>query len=140
MSKNRTRIGRNQLCPCGSLRKHKYCHGRPHNRITEIKNYTDTGEAPVKWVISNNSGTAFFADKDGRIIIFSSKQLSLDIARLDLFKPHVENEINIAGVGPTKWQHLQDTLPYIEVDTRDNAILLIQDRIAARIATQSAAQ
>jgi hypothetical protein len=29
VSGNRPKIGRNQLCPCGSGRKYKQCHGRP---------------------------------------------------------------------------------------------------------------
>lgn len=34
MSKNKTKkIGRNQLCPCGSENKYKFCHGDPSGKI-----------------------------------------------------------------------------------------------------------
>lgn len=34
MGKNKTKkIGRNQLCPCGSGNKHKHCHGHPSGKI-----------------------------------------------------------------------------------------------------------
>jgi hypothetical protein len=138
MSKMRSRVGRNESCPCGSSLKFKKCHGRPEGVgfVPEVQHHIDTGETPVRWVISNDSGTAFFADKDGRIMVFPDKSTAVTIARLDMFSPQAENEINVAGVGPTKWQHLQETLPYIEIVSTENAMALIQERISSQTAAQ----
>ena len=132
--KARTRIGRNETCPCGSGSKYKVCHGKPENSQLrpEIRQYVDQGEYPIKWVIANSVGTSFFADKQNRIMVFSDKQLALEIARLDLFAVQDVNEINIAGVGPTKWAHLQETLPFLEVASKEMAIALIHERIEAQ--------
>jgi hypothetical protein len=134
MSKTRTRVGRNEPCPCGSTTKFKYCHGLAENSqlVPTIKNYIDSGENPIKWVISNDTGTAFFADKQSRIMVFSDKALAVQIAKLDIFATQSPNEINVAGVGPTKWQHLQETLPFLEVPSAEMAIALIQERIEAK--------
>jgi hypothetical protein len=134
MSKTRTRIGRNEPCPCGSTSKFKYCHGRPENSelMPTIKNYIDSGETPVRWVISNDTGTSFFADKQNRIMVFSDKSLAVQIAKLDIFNAQAPHEINVAGVGPTKWQHLQETLPFLEVPSAEMAAALIQERIEAQ--------
>jgi hypothetical protein len=35
----------------------------------------------------------------------------------------------VAGVGPTKWQTLQEKLPYIEVEDAETAVALIRERI-----------
>jgi hypothetical protein len=136
--KTRSRIGRNELCPCGSSRKFKKCHGRPEGAVfvPEVYHHIDTGEPPVRWVISNDAGTAFFADKKGSIMVFSDKALAVEIARLEIFSPQVENEINVAGVGATKWEHLQNTLPYIEVPDSATAVALINERIADKTSAQ----
>lgn len=134
MSKTRTRVGRNESCPCGSNAKFKYCHGlSEHSQLVPtIKNYIDSGESPIKWVISNDTGTAFFADKQSRIMVFSDKALAVQIAQLEIFAAQSQNEINVAGVGPTKWQHLQETLPFLEVPSAEMAVALIQERIEAK--------
>jgi hypothetical protein len=140
MSSIRSRPGRNEPCPCGSTLKYKKCHGRVDAAtdndifVPELAQYVDSGEKPVRWVISNDSGTAFFADKDARILVFATKHAALEIAQLDLFQPQDLNEINVAGVGPTKWQHLQATLPYVEITSAGEALALIHERIAAKSA------
>lgn len=134
--KARNRIGRNELCPCGSNTKFKHCHGRSENSyaVPTRKQYIDAGETPVRWVICNELGTSFFADKDNRILIFTDKQVATDVIRLDLFMSAGDNEINLAGVGPTKWEHLQATLPFIEVSSIEMAAALIQERISDKTA------
>jgi hypothetical protein len=141
MSKNRNRFGRNEACPCGSGSKFKRCHGSPNGvtAVPEVHHYIDEGEAPVRWVISDSNGTAFFADKDGRVMVFADKTVAVQIARLDMFSSQEPNEINVAGVGPAKWQHLQETLPYLEVPTSEMAVTLIQERIAAKSAGEEVA-
>jgi len=140
MSKTRSRVGRNEPCPCGSGSKFKYCHGLPESSqyVPTIKNYIDTGETPVRWVISNDSGTGFFADKQGRIMVFADKATAVQIAQLEIFTPQTDNEINVAGVGPSKWQHLQETLPFLEVLSAEMAIALIHERIEAQQSKYSA--
>jgi hypothetical protein len=69
-------------------------------------------------------------------MVFPDKSTAVTIARLDMFSPQAENEINVAGVGPTKWQHLQETLPYIEIVSTENAMALIQERISSQTAAQ----
>jgi len=131
---NRNRIGRNEPCPCNSGSKFKYCHGRPTNSqiVPMIKQFIDSGEEPIRWLVSNETGTSFFVDKQGRILVFKDKQIAVAVAHLPMFGTQDENEINIAGVGPTKWQKLQETLPYLEVDSFDVAAALITERIEAQ--------
>jgi hypothetical protein len=99
-----------------------------------IKQFIDSGETPVRWAISNQKGTAFFVDKQGRILVFADKQVAVDVAHMSLFSAQTENEINIAGIGPTKWQHLQETLPYVEVASFGVAEALIKERVDAQMA------
>jgi len=127
----RNRVGRNESCPCGSGDKFKRCHGRgPSSRIVpKVKHYTDPGEDAIRWVITNEKNTAFFVDKQGRILVFTKNYIAANIAHLDLFIEQGPNEIRIAGVGPTKFKHLQETLPFIEVDNFELAAALLLERI-----------
>jgi hypothetical protein len=96
--------------------------------------YIDSGESPIRWVIANETATAFFSDVKNRILVFADRQIAVDVIRLELFTGAGDNEINLAGVGPTKWQHLQDTLPFIEVSSLDMAQALLQERISGKTA------
>jgi hypothetical protein len=130
------RIGRNEACPCGSQVKFKRCHGRNSSdaRVPVRQEYIDSGESPIRWVIANETATAFFSDVKNRILVFADRQIAVDVIRLELFTGAGDNEINLAGVGPTKWQHLQDTLPFIEVSSLDMAQALLQERISGKTA------
>ena len=132
--KVRNRIGRNEKCPCESGNKFKYCHGRTEQSIIrpEIKQFIDTGEEPVRWVISSSTGTAFFVDKAGRVLVFPTKAMATEIQRHELFSEQDPNEINVAGVGPSKWAHLQEILPFVEVASVESAVVFIQERIEAQ--------
>jgi len=132
--KVRNRIGRNEQCPCESGNKFKYCHGRNEQSIIrpEIKQFIDTGEEPVRWVISSSTGTAFFVDKAGRVLVFPTKAMATEIQRHELFSEQDPNEINVAGVGPSKWAHLQEILPFVEVASAEAAVVFIQERIEAQ--------
>lgn len=136
--RNRNRVGRNEPCPCGSGGKFKKCHGRPDNSQVEhmVKQFIDSGEEPIRWAITNDTATAFFVDKQGRILVFADRGIAVTIAQLDLFSAQAENEINIAGIGPTKWQHLQETLPFLEVPSLEMALALIKERIEAQAEKQ----
>jgi hypothetical protein len=124
-------IGRNEKCPCGSSIKFKRCHGRNSSdrRVVTRKEYIDAGEIPIRWVIANEKATAFFSDIKNRILVFADRQVAVDVTRLDIFASAGEGEINLAGVGPKKWQHLQETLPFIEVGSLEMAKALLQERI-----------
>lgn len=132
------RIGRNQRCPCRSGRKYKQCcitrQGKPPSFLVPSpgQKVIDYGEDAIRWVICNNTGTSFFVDKQGRILVFSDKAVAQAAATLEVFSDAGPNEINVAGVGKTKWQHLQDTLPHIEVDSLEMAKALIDERLAAQ--------
>ena len=138
MKKNRirNRIGRNEECPCGSRVKFKRCHGRNPGdmRVAVRQQYVDSGESPIRWVIANETATAFFSDIKNRILVFADRQIANDVIHLDLFADSGDNEINLAGIGPTKWQHLQETLPFIEVESFDMAKALLQERISGKTA------
>lgn len=129
--KLRKYIGRNETCPCGSSVKFKRCHGKnpADKRLVTRKEYIDSGESPIRWVIANENATAFFSDIKNRVLVFTARQIAADVIRLDLFASAGEGEINLAGVGSTKWQHLQETLPFIEVSSLDMAKALLQERI-----------
>jgi hypothetical protein len=127
----RNRIGRNEPCPCGSGGKFKRCHGRgPSSTIVpEVKHMIDTGEAPIRWVITNQSATSFFVDKQKRVLVFPDRQMATELAGIELFADQGPNEIHVAGVGPTKWQKMQEMLPFFEVPSLEIAVALIEERV-----------
>lgn len=128
-------LKRNDRCSCGSGKKYKYCciaDAEPQPEFQRAVHYIDSGEEAVRWVISDSSGTKFFSDKDGRVLVFADKAAATGIAMLDDFADQEPGEINVAAVGPTKWQILQDKLPFIEVDNVDVAAALVRERIAAK--------
>lgn len=132
-----TTLKRNDRCSCGSGKKYKYCciaDAVPQPEFQRAVQYIDSGEAAVRWVISDSSGTKFFSDKDGRVLVFIDKATATGIAMLDDFADQEPGEINVAAVGPTKWQILQEKLPFIEVDNLDIAAALVRERIAAKTA------
>jgi SEC-C motif len=124
---------RNDRCICGSGKKYKYCchpQALEQPQVTKKKtHYIDTGEAAVRYVICDGRGTSFFVDKDSRIIVFSSKPDAIAVATMDEFNVVEPGEINVAGVGPTKWEHIQKTLPFVEVENAEMAVTLVRERI-----------
>jgi hypothetical protein len=130
---------RNDKCPCGSDKKFKWCCGqipyvRPAKRI--VPEFIDGGETPVRWVIVNEEGTSLFADKDNRALVFPYKELAHQIATLDEFDSQAPGEINVAGVGETKFKVLQEKVPYVEVSCFDEAAALVRERIALTMAQE----
>ena len=130
-------IKRNDRCPCGSGKKFKTCHSAdaPQNRGNYVApqrsmSYIDTGESAVRYVICDRTGVKFFSDVDNRILVFPSRETATAVALLDEFGSQEPAEINVAGVGPTKWEHLQAKLPFIEVESVEHAIELVRARIA----------
>lgn len=125
---------RNDRCSCGSGRKYKYCCSRNPEPMTPLLparevGYIDEGESPVRYVIANHIGTSFFSTKDNQVIVFKSRAEAFAIATLPDFQDQDPGEINVAGVGPTKWQRLQEKLPYVEVDDIEHAATLVRERI-----------
>lgn len=134
---------RNDPCPCGNPKKFKKCCGatvafvRPSPR--SMPQYIDTGETPIRWVIVDDTGTRLFADKDNRALVFSSKADAFATATHDLFADQGAGDINVAGVGETKFKTLQEKVPYVEVDA-EQASALVQERVAlarAQLETQA---
>jgi hypothetical protein len=91
--------------------------------------YIDTGESAIRYVICDRTGVKFFSDVDNRIIVFQSREDATAVALLDDFSSQEPGEINVAGVGPTKWEHLQAKLPFVEVENVEQAIELVRARI-----------
>lgn len=134
-----TKIGRNQICFCGSGKKFKKCCIRRHRSTWKTMPNSepraiDYGEDAVRWVICDKTGTQFFVDKQGRILVFTDKQTARDAATLDVFDNPETDEINVAGVGQTKWQKIQDALPHVEVPNIETATALIRERIDDQMA------
>lgn len=128
------RVGRNTKCPCNSGKKFKKCcitkKGSVWNNMPEVQQRAiDYGEDSIKWVICDQTGIKFFVDKQGRILVFSDKAVARAAATLEVFKDQAPNEINVAGVGPTKWKKIQDELPHVEVENIEMATALINERI-----------
>lgn len=92
--------------------------------------YIDYGEEPVRWVIVDSGGTQLFADAENRAIVFSNKDDAYAIAHLDDFADQEPGEINVAGVGETKWAALQQKIPFVEVHDAETAVQLVQARLA----------
>lgn len=128
--------GRNDACPCGSGQKFKRCHGFNPGReaapAAQGVSYIDTGEDAVRWVICDARGTSFFSDKDNRVLVFTDKAAAFAIAGLSDFSSQEPGEINVAGVGQTKFTHLCEKLPYVEVADVETAAKLVRERIDAR--------
>ena len=124
---------RNDRCTCGSGKKYKYCcHPQALTQPEATKkktHYIDTGESAVRYVICDGKGTSFFVDKTGRILVFASRPDAIAVATLDEFVTVEAGEINVAGVGPTKWEHLQKTLPFVEVANAEEAVTLVRERM-----------
>jgi len=133
-TRNRIRIGRNERCPCGSGSKFKRCHGEPVSAPEQpyIQPYIDSGEEPIRWVISSYTGTAFFSDAANRILVFPTRDMAREVAALEMFADHESGEINVSGVGPTKWEHLQASLPFVEVESAEQAKTMIEARLATK--------
>lgn len=133
MLKRGTGTRRNDRCICGSGKKFKYCCSHdavqqpavPQQRVY----YIDTGEEAVRYVITDEKGTSFFSTKDNQIIVFKKRADAIAVATLDEFSSADSGEINVAGVGDTKWARLQEKLPFVEVENAEAAIALVHDRM-----------
>lgn len=128
---SRPMLRRNDRCQCGSGLKYKNCHGRPASSRLKKTGYIDAGETPVRWVISDRVGTSFFSTKDNAVIVFPTRESAYAIATMDEFQDQEPGDINVGGVGPTKWAHLQEKLKFIEVADAEEAKRLIFERIHA---------
>ena len=131
---------RNERCWCGTGKKYKYCC-LPAAVVQpqRVLQYIDSGEEAVRYVICNERGTGFFSTKENQIIVFKNRADAIALATLAEFEEQTPGEINVAGVGPTKWQHLQDTLPFVEVDDAEQAIELVRARIDHLLAAATTA-
>ena len=130
-------IKRNDRCPCGSGKKFKACHSpdAPQHHTSyaakaKSMQYIDTGESAVRYVICDSTGVKFFSDVDNKILVFPSREAATAVALMDEFANQEAGEINVAGVGATKWEHLQSKLPFIEVESVEHAMELVRARIA----------
>lgn len=125
-------VQRNAACPCGSGNKYKKCHGRGVSStiIPEIKRMLSAEERPVRWVITNAATTSFFADKQGRMLVFPTRDVARQIALLDLFTDQTLNEIYVAPIGENAWLHVQNTMPFIDVPNLETGRALIAERVA----------
>lgn len=127
---------RNDACPCGSGAKFKKCcggsyiarHAAPRTGVT----YIDSGEEAIRWVICDLTGTRFFSNAANQILVFADKAVATAIVALEEFANQAPGEINVAAVGPTKFQHLCNTLPYVEVADVEHAVALVRERIAVK--------
>lgn len=136
MIKRGAGVRRNDRCICGSGKKFKYCcsHGAVLQPAADVQKtqYADTGESPVRYVITDSKGTSFFSTKDGQIIVFQTRSDAIEIATLDVFSGVEAGEINVAGVGVTKWKRLQTLLPFVEVSSAEEAAALVHERMSHR--------
>lgn len=127
------KIRRNERCPCGSTKKFKHCclpaYSGLNKKPKPAVHYIDSGEEAVRWVICDDTGRKFFSDKDGRILVFTARELATAIALLEDFSDQAPGEINVAGVGPTKWELLKEKLPYVEVESVEAAVALVRERM-----------
>lgn len=128
---------RNDRCPCGSGQKFKKCCSSnvPHQNNghhSRAVGYIDDGESAVRWVITDSRGTSFFSDKDNKILVFTDKAVAFAIAHMSEFTDQAPGEINVAAVGESKFKHLCEILPYVEVSDVATGVELVLQRIEAR--------
>ena len=126
-------VRRNDRCVCSSNKKFKHCcspdaPNRPKQYVKPVQ-YIDSGEESVRWVICDTTGVKFFSDKDNRILVFKTRADATTIALLDDFADQEAGDINVAGVGASKWAHLQEILPFVEVDYVSTGIELLRERM-----------
>jgi hypothetical protein len=128
-------VRRNDRCVCGSGKKFKHCcspDAFKHHRTTFMppapQSHIDFGEEPIRWVIVDRTGTQFFSDKDNRVLVFADKESATAVIQIDEFSDQESGEINIGGVGPTKWAKFQEMLPFVEVQAEEG-IALVRERI-----------
>lgn len=136
---------RNDRCPCGSGQKFKKCcaHSAPHQNNghhSRAVGYIDSGEDAVRWVITDARGTSFFSDKDNKILVFTDKAAAFAIAHMSEFSSQEPGEINVAAVGESKFKHLCESLPYVEVSDVETGVALVLERIEARRAELSSTE
>lgn len=136
VGKPRNKFSRNAQCPCGSALKFKYCHGRnaQSSAPVERRQYIDKGEVPIRWVISSDTGTAFFASIDNQIIVFANRADAVSCTYSAIFDDEARTEMHIAGIGPAKLAHLTSTLPFVQVEDYASAMILIDARLAHKTA------
>lgn len=127
-------VRRNDRCVCSSGKKFKHCcspdaPNRPEQYVKQSVQYIDTGEEAVRWVVCDDTGVKFFSDKDNRVLVFKTRAAATAVALLNDFADQEAGEINVAGVGLTKWAHLQEILPFVEIDDVHEGIELLRERI-----------
>ena len=130
---------RNDRCPCQSGKKFKRCCGAPVEIARPLLNtnghspaYIDYGEEAIRWLIVDSSGTKIFSDIENHAIVFQKREDAFAVTQLEDFADQDPGEINVAGVGPTKWQMLQNKISFVEVLDADTAIKLVRERITQR--------
>ena len=138
MLRKSARFPRNNRCYCGSGKKHKYCcqlrAAEQPTFVAQKTTYIDSGEAPARYVITDSRGTSFFSDKTGAILVFSSKADAFAIATDSVFAAAEPGEINVAGVGASKWAAIQKDLPFVEPVDVAHARKLVYDRMDHKLA------
>lgn len=134
MLRREARPRRNERCFCGSGKKYKYCcsnhaTSQPQSRNAQPADY---GEVPVRFVITDSMGTSFFSTKDGKVMVFTTRAVADAVAHMSEFDDQVPGEINVVGVGETKWKFFQERLPVVEFseDMQAEAQQCIRDKIA----------
>lgn len=139
-------VRRNDRCVCGSGKKFKHCCSPAafkHHRSTfmppapQTQPHIDFGEEPIRWVIVDRSGTQFFSDKENRVLVFADKDSAAAITQMEEFADQEPGDINVGGVGPTKWAKFQEMLPFVEVATTEEAMEFVRERI--RVGREAAA-
>jgi hypothetical protein len=129
---------RNDPCPCDSGLKFKNCCGvqQPVQKNSLVQRsvqnaapFIDTGEEAIRWMIVDSVGTKIFADVSGQAIVFQDKDHAYAVTQLEEFSDQEPGELNVAGVGPTKFERLKEKIPYIEVDSAEQATTLVLERL-----------
>lgn len=131
MLRREARPRRNARCFCGSGKKYKHCHAKNAVPQPPPPLPVDLDDIPVRFVIANSEGRAFFSTKDGKIMVFTSAAGANAIARLPDFDDQVPGEINVVGIGETKWSLFRERLPFVEFDdsAHEVAARCIRDKL-----------
>lgn len=141
MMKREIRHKRNDRCFCGSGRKYKYCHAlRPLVQPDSlVPRRIDSGEEPIRFVITDSIGTSFFSTLDGKVMVFSDSATARRVANMTEFDEQAPGEINVVGIGETKWQIFTAKLPYIEFAVGDfvSAETCVKEKIDSALKTNN---
>jgi len=114
----RTKVRRNDPCPCGSGVRWKYCCGKGvEGKSTTLTGYQLRNVRPFRFFLMDMARLLPVRDNQGRILVFQTQASALKI-----IDQHSLQMMQVCGMGVDKWVQFQDLEDYIEVQYNDEIL------------------